>query len=44
MSGKRDAWPDATTHEIYNKGEPHPKLETFQDLKHALVKAGILRL
>lgn len=34
----------ATTHEIYNKGDPHPRLETFQDLKHALVKAGILCL
>jgi hypothetical protein len=34
----------ATTHEIYNKGDPHPKLETFQDLKNALVEAGILCL
>jgi hypothetical protein len=34
----------ATTHEVYNKGDPHPRLETFQDLKHALVKAGILCL
>jgi len=28
----------ATTHEIYNKGDPHPRLETSQDLKHALVE------
>jgi len=34
----------ATTHEIYNKGDPHPRLETFQDLKHALVETGILCL
>ena len=34
----------ATTHEVYNKGDPHPRLETFQDLKHALVEAGILCL
>ncbi|KAH8587344.1 hypothetical protein B0O99DRAFT_526974 [Bisporella sp. PMI_857] len=34
----------ATRHEIYNKGDPHPRLETFQDLKHALVEAGILCL
>ena len=31
-----------TGHEIYNQGDPHPRLETFQDLKHALVDAGIL--
>jgi hypothetical protein len=29
-------------HEVYNKGDPHPKLEDFQDLKNALIKAGIL--
>jgi hypothetical protein len=34
----------ATTHEVYNKGDPHPRLETFRDLKHALVEAGILCL
>jgi hypothetical protein len=27
-----------TTHEIYNKGDPHPKLESFQDLRNALVE------
>jgi len=32
----------ATTHEIYNKGDPLPKLENFQDLKKALFEAGIL--
>jgi hypothetical protein len=32
----------ATKHEIYNKGDPHPKLEDFQDLKNALVEAEIL--
>ncbi|KAG9228938.1 hypothetical protein BJ875DRAFT_489394 [Amylocarpus encephaloides] len=32
----------AIGHEIYNKGDPHPRLETFQDLKHALVEAEIL--
>jgi len=31
-----------TGHEIYNKGDAHPKLETFQDLKYALAEAGIL--
>jgi hypothetical protein len=31
-----------TTHKVYNKGDPHPRLESFHDLKHALVKAGIL--
>jgi len=29
-------------HEIYNKGDPHPRLETFEDVVHALVKKGIL--
>ncbi|KAK0703090.1 hypothetical protein B0T26DRAFT_744198 [Lasiosphaeria miniovina] len=29
-------------HEICNKGEAHPKLETFQHLKYALAEAGIL--
>ncbi|KAF2185445.1 hypothetical protein K469DRAFT_738867 [Zopfia rhizophila CBS 207.26] len=33
----------ATTHEIYNQGQPHPKLETFQQLKHALAEVGIMR-
>lgn len=32
----------ATTHEIYNKGDPHPRLEDFQDLKNALGEAGIM--
>ncbi len=31
-----------TGHEVYNQGDPHPKLGTFEDLKHALVEAGIL--
>jgi len=31
-----------TGHEVYNKGDPHPRLETIQDLEHALAKAGIL--
>lgn len=29
-------------HDIYNEGASHPKLETFQDVKNALVEAGIL--
>ncbi|EFY94595.1 hypothetical protein X797_011323 [Metarhizium robertsii] len=29
-------------HKIYNEGAPYPKLATFQDVKNALVKAGIL--
>lgn len=29
-------------HDVFNKGAPYPKLETFQDVKNALVKAGIL--
>ena len=33
----------ANGHDIYNEGAPHPKLETFQDVKNALVEAGILR-
>lgn len=32
----------ANRHNIYNEGAPHPKLETFQDVKNALVEAGIL--
>jgi hypothetical protein len=32
----------ADGHDIYNKGDPHPKLETFEDVKNALVEAGIL--
>jgi len=31
-----------TGHEVYNKGDPHPRLETLQDLEDALAKAGIL--
>ena len=34
----------AITHEIYNKGDPYPKLETFQDLKNTLMEARILCL
>jgi hypothetical protein len=30
-----------TGHEIYNKGDAHPQLETFQDLIYALGAAGI---
>jgi hypothetical protein len=33
----------ATTHEVYNEGQPHPKLETIQHLKVALANAGIVR-
>ncbi|KAK2813225.1 hypothetical protein FQN50_000903 [Emmonsiellopsis sp. PD_5] len=32
----------ANGHDIYNEGAPHPKLETFQDVRNALVEAGIL--
>jgi hypothetical protein len=32
----------ANGHDIYNEGAPCPKLETFSDLKTALVKQGIL--
>ncbi len=32
----------ATTHEIYNKGDAHPRVETYQDLKNVLVQVGIL--
>jgi len=28
-------------HKTYNEGAPHPKLDTFQDVKNALVKARI---
>jgi len=33
----------ADGHDVYNAGAPYPKLETFQDVKNALVEAGILR-
>ncbi|KUJ09263.1 uncharacterized protein LY89DRAFT_281988 [Mollisia scopiformis] len=32
----------ANGHDIYNKGDPHPKLETFEDVRIALVEAGLL--
>jgi hypothetical protein len=32
----------ATTHEIYNKGDSHPRLETFRDVVDALVQLQIL--
>ncbi|ATY66798.1 hypothetical protein A9K55_000547 [Cordyceps militaris] len=32
----------ANTHEIYNKGDAHPRMETYEDLKKALVQFGIL--
>jgi hypothetical protein len=32
----------ANRHDVFNKGVPYPKLETFQDVKNALVEAGIL--
>lgn len=32
----------ATTHEIYNKGDAHPRMETYEDLKDALLKIGII--
>ncbi|KAL2258874.1 hypothetical protein VTK26DRAFT_7638 [Humicola hyalothermophila] len=31
-----------TGHEVYNKGDPYPRLENLQDLKHVLAEAGIL--
>jgi hypothetical protein len=34
----------ATTHEIYNQGQPYLKLETFQQLKYALAEVGIMRM
>lgn len=33
----------ANGHDVYNEGAPHPKLETFQDVKNALMKENILR-
>jgi hypothetical protein len=33
----------ANGHDVFNEGAPYPKLETFQDVKNALMKAGILR-
>jgi hypothetical protein len=33
---------NANGHDIFNEGAPHPKLETFQDVKNALVNTGIL--
>ena len=32
----------ATKHEVYDEGDPIPRLDTFEDLKHALVDVGIL--
>lgn len=32
----------ANGHDIFNAGAPHPKLETFQDVKHALQQQNIL--
>jgi len=32
----------ANGHDIFNKGAPYPKLETFKDVKNALVQVGIL--
>jgi hypothetical protein len=32
----------ANGHKIYNEGTPLPKLATFQDVKSALVNAGVL--
>jgi len=32
----------ANGHDVFNEGAPHPKLETFEDVKNALVKTGIL--
>ncbi|KAK0710196.1 hypothetical protein B0T26DRAFT_743341 [Lasiosphaeria miniovina] len=34
----------STGHEVYNKGSPHPKLGTFQDLKDLLTDAGIVTI
>ena len=33
---------NANGHDVFNEGAPHPKLETFRDVKNALVGAGIL--
>ncbi|KFY30327.1 hypothetical protein V494_08190 [Pseudogymnoascus sp. VKM F-4513 (FW-928)] len=33
---------NANGHDIFNEGAPHPKLETYQDVKNALVNTGIL--
>lgn len=32
----------ANGHDVFNEGAPYPRLETFQDVKNALVEAGIL--
>lgn len=32
----------ANGHDIFNKGAPHPMLETFQDVKHVLQRENIL--
>lgn len=32
----------ANGHDVFNEGAPHPKLETFQDVKHALERENIL--
>jgi hypothetical protein len=34
----------ANGHDVFNAGAPQPKLETFQDVKHALVRENILCL
>lgn len=31
----------ANGYDIYNKGNPYPKLDTFEDVKSALVEGGI---
>lgn len=33
----------ANGHDVYNEGAPHPKLETYQDIKSALAERSILR-
>lgn len=33
---------NGTEHKVFNEGAPYPKMETLQDLKNVLAKAGIL--
>ena len=32
----------ANGHDVFNAGAPHPKLETFQDIKHALKSQNLI--
>ena len=33
---------NAKGHNVFNEGAPYPKLETFQDVKNALLETGII--